>query len=65
MAEQKLMAENAVARLNLMNFLLEDDIDFGFNVRQMPHQNDQTWQRMTVRSYDPHFRVSLYFKMNQ
>ena len=45
------MAEAAVERLNLMNFLLEDSIDFGFDIHHMPRHNDSAWQRFTLGEF--------------
>ena len=47
--EQILMGNAAVSRLNIMNFLLEPDVDFGFDLKHLPHAQDQTWLRFTVR----------------
>ena len=51
MEEQTQMAESAVERLNHMNFLLEDSVDFGFDVHHMPHSNDNTWQKFTLGEF--------------
>ena len=43
------MSNAAMTRLNLMNFILESDVDFGFELTHLPNAHDQNWQRFTVR----------------
>ena len=51
MAEQRLMGNAAFTRLNLMNFLLEDNFIFGFDLTRLPQPHDQTWRRFTVKKH--------------
>ena len=69
--EQNIMANAAITRLNIMNFVLEPDVvEFGFDLDSLPNAHDQTWQRFTVRlkcvptSYVLKYKVLLLLTKN-